>query len=300
VIPSLYDNSPNTIYECLEEGIPFIASTAGGSPELIAPEHRGDVLFEPNADDLAAKLRRLLDNGDTPAPAQRRFDRGVAADRWAEVMDLHPEQHAPVPDTGDEAVDIVVIRRGSQEALGRCVAALDDQSHANLQVIVADTRQAGLAQGAAPYVVFLDEEDVPEPELVRTLLAVERATSADIVTCGLRLEDGLHFYSGDPGGLGAVTNAYGNVALYGRALLSNIADPPRGARDSDWPLLARLAAGGASIVSIPLPLVSRSAGPGSAQDDPAAALEVVRQLEHALPDPLRGAARIAAGLAARS
>ena len=38
VIPSLHDNSPNTVYECLEHGIPFIASNVGGVPELIAPE----------------------------------------------------------------------------------------------------------------------------------------------------------------------------------------------------------------------------------------------------------------------
>ena len=32
VIPSLGDNSPNAVYECLELGIPFIASRAGGNP----------------------------------------------------------------------------------------------------------------------------------------------------------------------------------------------------------------------------------------------------------------------------
>jgi glycosyltransferase involved in cell wall biosynthesis len=299
VIPSLHDNSPSTIYECLEEGIPFIASTAGGVPELIAAEHRADVLFEPSADDLAATLRRVLDNGNAPAPAQRGFDRAEVAHQWTVVIELNPQRHATVRDTGNEHVDVIVVRRTSQEALQRCVAALKEQSHANLDIIVADTRQAGVDQAAAPYVVFLDEEDVPETGFVKTLLAVQQATGADVVTCGLRLENRLQFFSGDPGGLGAVTNAYGNVALYARALLGDVANAPPGTRDPDWPLLARLAAGGATIVSIPLPLVRRRTAPGSAHDDPAAALEVVRQLEQALPGPLRGVARIAAGLAAR-
>jgi hypothetical protein len=69
-------------------------------------------------------------------------------------------------------------------------------------------------------------------------------------------------------------------------------------RDADWPLLARLAASGVSIVSIPQALVERRAAPGTVEDDPAGALRVIQQLERALPDPLQGSARLAAGLAA--
>jgi hypothetical protein len=217
------------------------------------------------------------------------------------------QPQARVPDDGgvDEQVDVIVVRRGSQEALLRCVAALEDQSYANFEVIVAETRREGLDQGSAPYVVFLDEEDVPEPELLKTLSATRQATGADVVTCGLRLassdgEQRLHFFAGDAGGLGAVANAYGNVALFRRGVLSDVPDAPPGARDPDWPLLAHLAGAGASIVSVPLALVRRRAGPGSAADDPAATLLVVQQLEHALPDALRGAARLAAGLAANA
>src|SRR5262249_9935988 len=47
VIPSLEDNSPNTVYECLERGIAFIAGDAGGAPQLIADGDRERVLFQP-------------------------------------------------------------------------------------------------------------------------------------------------------------------------------------------------------------------------------------------------------------
>jgi len=297
VIPSLHDNSPNTIYECLEERIPFIASNTGGAPELIAAEDHGDVLFDPTPEALASVLDRLLANGAAPALPGRAFGAGEAADRWAEVLDRRPRPSG-APVTDGETVDAVVVRRASQDALLRCVAALEDQTHDGVTTIVAGTRQEGLEQGSAPYVVFLDEEDVPDAELVKTLLAVRVATRADIVTCGLELEDKLHFFAGDPDGLGAVTNAYGNVALLRREVLEAVPAPARGARDEDWPLLAGLAAAGASIVSVPAALVRRATAPGSAEDDPAAALAVVQQLERTLPDPLRGAARIAAGLAA--
>jgi glycosyltransferase involved in cell wall biosynthesis len=297
VIPSLHDNSPNTIYECLEERIPFIASNTGGAPELIAPEDQGDVLFEPTPEALASLLERLLADGDVPALPQRAFAAGTAADRWAEVLALRPQPRGARV-TSDETVDAVVVRSASQDALLRCVTALENQTHDRVETIVADTRQDGLEQGSAPYVVFLDEEDLPDAELVKTLLAVRAATGADVVTCGLELADALHFFAGDPRGLGAVTNAYGTVALFRRELLASVPAPARGVRDADWPLLAGLAVAGASIVSIPAALLRCTAVPGSEADDPAAALAVVQQLERALPDPLRGAARIAAGLAA--
>jgi glycosyltransferase involved in cell wall biosynthesis len=297
VIPSLHDNSPNTIYECLEERIPFIASNAGGAPELIAPEDHGDVLFDPTPEALASVLQRVLASGNVPALPRRAFAAGTATDRWAEVLALRPQPRGARVTNG-ETVDAVVVRRASQDALLRCVTALEDQTHERVETIVTDTRQEGLEQGSAPYVVFLDEEDVPDPDLIKTLLAVRAATRADVVTCGLELEDKLHFFAGDPRGLGAVTNAYGNVALFRRDVLEAVPPPARGARDADWPLLAGLAGAGASIVSVPAALVRRVAAPGSAEDDPAAALAVVQQLERALADPLRDAARIAAGLAA--
>jgi O-antigen biosynthesis protein len=297
VMPSLQENSPNTVYECLEHRIPFIASSVGGVPELIAPDDRARVLFEPTADGLEAALRRVLAEGRVPAPARPAFEQGASFGRWAEVIEMRPQRGTDGGEgDADDAVDVVVVQAG--ETLSQCAAALQQQSHANFRVIVAPAREAGLREGAAPYVVFLDEDDVPDNELLKTLLQAQRATQADVVTCGIRLEHGVHFFAGDPGGLGAIANAYGNVALFRRAVLDDLTASRPAARDPDWPLLAGLAGAGARIVSVPVALVERKAEPGSVESDPTGALLVVQQLERALPDRLRGAARLVAGLAA--
>ena len=302
VMPSLHDNSPNAVYECLEQGIPFIASNVGGVPELIDPADHARVLFEPTDEGVETAIRRVLAAGRVPDPVRPAFDRGVSSDRWAEVLELQPQRRLDVEIDADAvpSVDVVVMRRRSQDALLRCVAALEEQTHADFDVVVADTRQSGLDQGSAPYVVFLDEEDIPDPGLLKTLLAAGRASGADVVTSGLRLtgDAKLHFFLGEPGGLGAVMNAYGNVGLFRRAVLDKLTDPPPTERDPDWPLLAELVRSGASVISVPIALVERRALPGSVEDDPSGALLVVQQLELALPGPLRGAARVAAGLAA--
>jgi glycosyltransferase involved in cell wall biosynthesis len=244
VMPSLQENSPNAVYECLERGIPFIASNVGGVPELVS----GDVLFEPTPESLEAALRRVLSEGNVPAPAQPAFEQDASLRRWRKVIELRPE---PRPIADADAADFVVVP--------------DD----------ADER------------------------LRETMVRAQRATNADVVTCGLRLADGrLHFFAGDAGGLGALANAFGTVALVRRALLDAAPTPWPEQRDTAWPWLAGLAASEASIVSIPLPLAESRAAPGTVEDDPAAALQAVQQLERALPEPVRGAARLAAGLAA--
>jgi glycosyltransferase involved in cell wall biosynthesis len=309
VMPSLRENSPNTVYECLEHGIPFIASDVGGVAELIDPRDHGRVLFEPTAEGVAAAIKRVLAEPDGVRPARPAFSAAASSERWAEVIELRPQTSGR--DVEGE-IDVVVVERRSQ-ASAHCRSALARQTHAGFQVTVAAigadassveaARETALRAGSAPFVVFLDEEDVPEPELLSTLLRAQAASDADVVTCGVRLgtDDGnptLRFFSGEPRGLGALSNDYGNVALFRRTVLEDLTTPWPAEADPDWPLLAGLATSGARIVSVPAPLVTRSRRPGSVEHDPSDALLVAERLERALPDPMRTTARLVAGLAA--
>jgi glycosyltransferase involved in cell wall biosynthesis len=65
VLPSVnYEMCPLVIAEAMSHGIPVIASRIGGIPELV-DDGRTGLLFEPgNADELAAKIRRLWGDPD--------------------------------------------------------------------------------------------------------------------------------------------------------------------------------------------------------------------------------------------
>ncbi|WP_439515819.1 glycosyltransferase family 4 protein [Oceanibaculum nanhaiense] len=63
IMPSLIENSPCTVLECLLDGIPFLAADVGGVAELIAPEDRERLLFAPSVGALAAALTDRLENG---------------------------------------------------------------------------------------------------------------------------------------------------------------------------------------------------------------------------------------------
>jgi glycosyltransferase involved in cell wall biosynthesis len=99
VMPSFEENSPNVIYECLENGIPFIASTAAGIRELVAPEDHARVLVAPTEDGIAAGLRRALANGEPFRPARPAYDEEDSLRRWEEVLALPARQFPPAGTT---------------------------------------------------------------------------------------------------------------------------------------------------------------------------------------------------------
>lgn len=72
VIPSVADNSPYTVYECLAARIPFLARDVGGVAELIRRGDREHVLFGDKPRDLANKIAKAV--GKKPRIASLAFD----------------------------------------------------------------------------------------------------------------------------------------------------------------------------------------------------------------------------------
>jgi glycosyltransferase involved in cell wall biosynthesis len=254
LIPSLGDNSPNTVYECFERGIRFMASAVGGIPELIRAEDRQHVLFEPTVEGLLGALRGALAGSRPNVSARPAFDAEASAAAWTRVIATRPER-----------------------------ATMDESG----------------ASGST-HALLLDGDDVADDELVAILQRAQAATGADVVTCGTRVRDNgrttLHFFSGEPGGLGALGNDYGTVAFVRRDLLDAQTILESGSSDRQWALLAGLAADGVRMVSIPLPLVTAVRPPATALDSPTEALRVLERLEQSAPDQLRQLPRLAAGL----
>ena len=252
VMPSLEDNSPNAVYECIEGGIPFVASRAGGTAELVAHEDRDRVLFAPTAEGVASALRGAL-TADAFPPARFAFAPDAALHAWAGVV-AKPVRSAPA----NEPAQL----------------------------------------GGSEWVVLHDGVEAVDDDAVDVLVRAQAASGADIVTCGITLGSGLqHYFLGDPGGLGLVSNAYGTVALARRAVLG---EQDAIVHEPCWPVLARAVLSGASVVSVPRPLVQSRRPPANVATDPSDALEVLREFEQRLPRETRKLARLAAGLAAQS
>ncbi|WP_241159729.1 glycosyltransferase family 4 protein [Desulfovibrio sp. ZJ200] len=85
VMPSLRENSPCVVAECLESGIPFLASSVGGGRELAREEDRNNVFCVPETTALAERLRRALQDGNLPA-GRPAHTRETLFAQWQELL----------------------------------------------------------------------------------------------------------------------------------------------------------------------------------------------------------------------
>ena len=288
VMPSLLENSPYAVAECIEHGVPFLAANVGGTPELVAPEDRARVLCPPTPAELARALTRALDSDSGVPPAHPARAPEASLNAWLELI----ETVTPRPQRrGDAPARVAVVANGAAAA-ERAQRLAEDTRSVTVDVLAAESRAAGLEQAAADWVVFLDEDDIPDDMLIDALVAAQAASGADVVTTAVRVPDGAggaELFLGDPGALGLVENQYGVIGLIRRSLA---------VADSDWPLFARLALGGARIVSIPDPLGVHLGRPARIADSPAEGLAVLEAFEGSEAEALRQLPQLAATLAA--
>jgi glycosyltransferase involved in cell wall biosynthesis len=275
IMPSLLDNSPNTVSECIEQGIPFIATATGGIAELVAEGDRGRVLCEPTSGDLAAALRRALTSRPAFAPARPAQSARVSLVAWLELVEtIAPRRQKRAP----AATHMAIVATGGQSVRRARRLAAATRS-VQVDVVPADSRSAGLAQASADWILFLDDDDEPDEGILEILVAAQASAEADVVTTAVQPKNdpaGIQLFLGDPGALGLVENQYGVLGLIRRSLA---AEPPEGTVDPDWPLFARAALQGARIVSIPEPLSQHSGKPGEIGDVPGEALLVLAAYE---------------------
>jgi glycosyltransferase involved in cell wall biosynthesis len=225
VIPSLVDNLPNAVLECLCAGIPFVASRSGGIPEAIAAEDVDRVTFSVDPLSLAERLRAALREGIAVArPAVDPEDnrrRWVAWHDRRQPMAACDEQTIRV-NTTEPLVSVCLTQPPRPELLRQSLDALQAQSWRNLEIIVAvpgsgsdtetelervdaaagkkglrmitlrtgysnDVRDSVVAHAKGDYLLFMDEDTVAKPEQISTLVEVADCSGADVLTCFLDL-----------------------------------------------------------------------------------------------------------------
>jgi glycosyltransferase involved in cell wall biosynthesis len=62
VIPSFWDNSPNTVYEAMAFGLPLIGAAVGGIPELIVDGETGFLVSPGDSESIARYLKKMRDD----------------------------------------------------------------------------------------------------------------------------------------------------------------------------------------------------------------------------------------------
>ena len=140
VMPSLMENSPNTVYECLGSQIPFVASRVGGIPELIASEDVGRVCFEPNPKALSEILAKAVTEGHKPARAAA--DASANEKVWVtwheSLAGGRPaESHSAEPPRWPK-VSLCVTTYNRAKLLRQAMASIASLKYPNFEVVLVD------------------------------------------------------------------------------------------------------------------------------------------------------------------
>jgi glycosyltransferase involved in cell wall biosynthesis len=293
VMPSLLDNLPNTVSECIEHAVPFVSTNTGGIPELVAESDRARVLCDPTSAALASRLRQALQQG-TFAPARAAREPGEALDAWLQLVD---SVSPAVRRGGRRPLQVSVVTRSERSGARAHNLAAATRS-VEVEVVEAPSRETGLKRTAGDWVVFLEDDDIPDDGFIDALVDAQVTSQADVVTAAVRPSDdptGIQLFLGDPCSLGLVENQYGVVGLV-RSELAAAESLGDDGPDPDWLLFARLALAGAHVVSLPEPLSEHTGEPGRVGDVPGEGLAVLEAFEEAgvRPDLPQLAATLAA------
>jgi len=150
IMPSLEDNLPNTVVECLAWRIPFLASRTGGIPELIADSDVERVTFPPNASELADTLGRALRDGVPvareaidPEDNKRRWVNWHAGLASRPILDKHIQAEISAK-SATLLVSVCLNYREGVASLLQAVGSLRRQNWPNLEVILSDCSEAGV------------------------------------------------------------------------------------------------------------------------------------------------------------
>jgi glycosyltransferase involved in cell wall biosynthesis len=228
VIPSLVDNLPNAVLECVCAGVPFVASRSGGIPEAIAAEDVNRVTFAVDPLALAERLQAALREGVALAapnvdPEENRRQwvawhnrSDTEANSEVSALEVHAEQ---------PLVSVCLTQPTRPELLRQSLAALQAQSWRNLEIVVTipsggsdwdtelertdpaagkkglrmitqrsggskDVRDSAAAHARGHFLLFMDSHTIAKPEQVSILVEVAERSGADVLTSFLDLYAG--------------------------------------------------------------------------------------------------------------
>lgn len=214
IIPSLLDNFPYTLVECITQGIPLFCSDFGGMAEICDPKK----LFSPNALDLTRIFHSFRDGWVASA---HKFDADDANRRILEwhnnleetpcirqIKRPHPRisvvisyyNHAPylqntldcLLDNNLEDSEVVVINDGSTNAEARTVfqQLSKDPRYASF-IFLDETINRGLGgarnfaikRTTGDWLLFHDSDNCAQPFMLDDFRRAISVSDADVITC---------------------------------------------------------------------------------------------------------------------
>jgi glycosyltransferase involved in cell wall biosynthesis len=298
VMASTMDNSPNTVYEAIGLGIPFLASRGGGTAELVHPDDVERATYDPRD-----REQREIDPGDPGAT--RPTHSGRALVRQLELALANPQP--PVRFAVDPAANREVHLAWHVAAACKEPAEPAEPVSPPESIGIDELSTQGGLEGE-DLLLVLDADAKPAPELAaRLATAATACPEASFLTAfgsfEVETSDGpvtrVFLPTGGPAATGLLGNCAGaGAVLARREALARIGafDAGGGAPATVADVLVRATVLGERVDVVPEPLyrLPASAVPGGSLSTMQDHFETLRPFHRALPPEARDIAAFAA------
>jgi len=233
VMPSVMENAPYSVLECLVAGVPFIATKVGGVPEMIHPDDHERVLIDTlTAKTLSKRLKEVLRDGLRPARPLMPNNADKTWVVWHHMIMFYSKkfnsastlQHYERP-----LVSVCICTYNNPSLLKQAIESIEKQEYTNVEIVVIDDgsktaealayeqelilqfaakgwqyrRQENRGPGAArnhaaslakgEWLMFMDDDNYAKFHEITTFVNVAYHTGADVLTCS-----NDYFYGNDP------------------------------------------------------------------------------------------------------
>jgi glycosyltransferase involved in cell wall biosynthesis len=275
VIPSFAENSPCVVAECLQLGVPFLATSGGGTVELVAPEDRDFCLVPTDSKALAASLARILQSGQRTARMAVSQETSLA--KWLRLTESGTgSEHKNNPALAGQPLVSACVAASPGSTNGKeFLDSLREQTYPSLELLLAEAaedpgsrRNAAAEKATGDYLLFADESCVAlTPECVDTLVAAALRTGTDVVAAMPARHGKLSADQSETGPasfpigacleLGALENCFGDgLVLVKRSSFQRTAGFQRSCDPeiAFWLFLAESSLAGLSLEVVPEPL----------------------------------------------
>lgn len=143
-MPSLSENLPTVVTECLLNSIPFISTAVGGTGELINPEDHSFCLAEPTKEGLANSIKSVIKNPPRNN-ARVAFSQNYLREVWTNFYNWIAQEYFAIANKPkaqiyqtQPLVTICVVHYNQPRLLAQTIKGIEAQDYPNIEVILVD------------------------------------------------------------------------------------------------------------------------------------------------------------------